>query len=274
MFKKLFTKLIKEKHPPNEMIKIGSAGFNAEIAGFLKENRMKCAEVEFVRQIYLKKKERMQEIKQAALTNHIQLSVHAPYYVNLASLEPEKIVASKQRIMRSAKVGEEIGAKFVCFHPGFYMKRDPEIVYDIISREIAEMNDELKENDFKIKLAPELMGKHSQFGTPEELVKLNKDIKGLSMTVDFAHYFARNLGKPDYKKLISMLPKTFHAHFSGIEYSDKGERRHIRIDPLEFEKVLKELIAQDKNVTIINESIDVLNDLLKMRKILDEFQKD
>jgi deoxyribonuclease-4 len=256
------------------MIKIGSAGFNPEIATLLKENRMKCAEVEFVRQVYLKKEEKMQEVKEAALNNGVQLSVHAPYYVNLASLEEEKIVASKERILRSAKVGEKIGAKFVCFHAGYYMKRDPEVVYDIISHHISDMQDKLNENDTKIKLAPELMGKHSQFGTPEELVRLNKEIKGLSMTIDFAHYFARNLGKPNYKKLISMLPKTFHAHFSGIEYSDKGERRHIQIDPLEFEKVLKELVSQDKNVTIINESTDVLNDLLKMRKILDKFQED
>ena len=256
------------------MIKIGSAGFNAEVAGFLKENRMKCAEVEFVRQVYLKDKEKMQEIKQAAFNNGVQLSVHAPYYVNLASLEEEKITASKQRILKSAMVGEAIGAKFVCFHSGFYMKRDPEKVYGIISHQIAEMQDKLNENNFKIKLAPELMGKHSQFGTPEELVRLNKDIKGLSMTIDFAHYFARNLGKPDYKKLINMLPETFHAHFSGIEFTDKGERRHLKIDPLEFEKVLKELIAQNKNCTIINESTDTFGDLIKMRKILDKFQDD
>lgn len=256
------------------MIKIGSAGFNAEIAPFLKENRLKCAEIEFVRQIYLKKKERMQEIKEAAIVNNISLSVHAPYYVNLASLEKEKIIASKQRILRSAKVGEAVGAKVVCFHPGYYMKRDPEKVYEIVSHQIADMNDQLKENGFKIKLAPELMGKHSQFGSPEEIVRLHKEIKGISMTVDFAHYFARNLGKPDYKKLVSMLPKTFHAHFSGIEYTDKGERRHLKIDALEFEKVLKELIAQDKTCTIINESTDVLNDLLKMRKVLDKFQRD
>ncbi len=256
------------------MIKIGSAGFNTEIAPFLKENRMKCAEVEFVRQVYLKKEEKMQEIKEAALNNGVQLSVHAPYYVNLASLEEEKISASKERILRSAKVGEKIGAKFVCFHAGYYMKREPEVVYDIISHHISDMQDKLNENDIKIKLAPELMGKHSQFGTPEELIKLNKDIKGLSMTIDFAHYFARNLGKPDYKKLVDMLPETFHAHFSGIEYTDKGEKRHLEIDPLEFEKVLKELIAQKKNCTIINESTDTLGDLIKMRKILDKFQKD
>jgi len=258
----------------SKMIKIGSAGFNAEIAPFLKKNRMKCAEVEFVRQVYLKKKEKIEEVRNAAEKNNISLSVHAPYYVNLASLEKEKITASKERILRSAKVGEQIGAKFVCFHAGYYMKREPEIVYDIISHEIAEMQDKLNENDFKIKLAPELMGKHSQFGTPEELVRLNKDIKGLSMTVDFAHYFARNLGKPNYKKLVSILPKTFHAHFSGIEYTDKGERRHLKVDPLEFEKVLKELVAQKKSCTIINESTNVLNDLLKMRKVLDKFQDD
>lgn len=256
------------------MIKIGSAGFNADIASFLKQNRLKCAEVEFVRQVYLKRKEQFEAVRNAAEENNISLSVHAPYYVNLSSLEKEKIVASKQRIIRSAKVGEEIGAKFVCFHPGFYMKREPEIVYNIIREQIQDMQDQLNENGFKIKLAPELMGKHSQFGTPEELVKLNKDIKGISMTIDFAHYYARNLGEPDYKKLVSMLPEKFHAHFSGIEYTDKGEKKHLRVDPLEFEKVLKELVAQDKNCTIINESTDVLNDLLKMRKVLDNFQED
>ena len=67
----------------SKMIKIGSAGFNAEIAPFLKKNRMKCAEVEFVRQVYLKKKEKIEEVRNAAEKNNISLSVHAPYYVTL-----------------------------------------------------------------------------------------------------------------------------------------------------------------------------------------------
>jgi len=177
------------------MIKIGSAGFNADIANFLNENRMQCAEVEFVRQIYLKKKEKIAEIKQAALTNKIQLSVHAPYYINLASLEEHKIVASKKRIIDSAKIGEAVGAKYVCFHPGYYHDRDPEKVFEIIKFHIQNIKDQLKENGFKIKLAPELMGKVSQFGSADEIIRLNKEIKDISMTIDFAHYLARNKGK-------------------------------------------------------------------------------
>ena len=256
------------------MIKIGSAGFNVDIAHFLKENRMKCAEIEFVRQIYLKKEEKIAEIKQAALSNRIQLSVHAPYYLNLASLEKDKIIASKKRIINSAKIAEAVGAKYVCFHPGYYHDRDPEKVFEIIKFHIEDIKEQLKENGFKIKLAPELMGKISQFGNADEIIRLNKEIKGISMTIDFAHYFARNKGKPDYKKLISKLPETFHAHFSGIEYGDKGEKKHIDIDVKEFDKVLKELVAQNKEVSIINESTALLQDLLKMRKVLDKYQKD
>jgi deoxyribonuclease-4 len=255
------------------MIKIGSAGFNEEIAPFLKKHKMKCAEIEFVRQIYIKKKEKIDSIKNAAQNNNISLSVHAPYYVNLASSERYKILASKKRILQSAQIGELIGAKYVCFHPGFYMKRNPEKVYEIIAQEIGDMQDQLNENNAKIKLAPELMGKHSQFGTAEELHRLNKDIKGISVTIDFAHYFARNLGNPNYQKLINKLPKTFHSHFSGIEYTNKGEKRHIKIDPKEFEKVIKEIMLQEKDCTMINESSDVINDLLIMRNILNKYQK-
>jgi len=256
------------------MIKLGSAGFNTEIGEFLQKNRIKCAEIEFVRSIYLRTDEQINTIKESALKHKIQLSIHAPYYINLASLDKEKIGASKRRILRCAKIGEEVGAKYVCFHAGFYHKRNPEEVYEIICSNIQDMQDQLNENNAKIKLAPELMGKHSQFGDTNEILRLAKDIKGLSMTIDFGHYLARNLGKVNYKELIKKLPQKFHAHFTGIQYGDKGEIRHIEADMFEFEKVLSELIKQKKEVSIINESARPIDDLIEMRKVLNKFQED
>ncbi len=256
------------------MIKIGSAGFNENIAEFLKNNNMHCAEVEFVRGIYLKDENKISKLKSIAKKNKIQLSVHAPYYINLASLDKDKITASKKRIIHSAVVGDMLGAKYVCFHPGFYHKRNKKEVYEIIKNNIIEIHDKLKENGYKIKLAPELMGKVSQFGDAEEITQLNKEINGISMTIDFAHYLARYQEKTNYKKLINQLPKSFHAHFSGIEYNEKGEKRHIPIQISVFEKILKELIKEKKDVSIINESPNVFTDLIKMNKALKKLQPD
>ena len=101
------------------------------------------------------------------------------------------------------------------------------------------------------------------------LLQLMKDVPGISLTVDFAHCLARN-GKIDYDKMVSRLPKRFHAHFSGIEFTEKGERRHLPIVDADFRKLVKALIKYDKDLTLVCESSDFMNDLLKMQKILKE----
>ena len=100
----------------------------------------------------------------------------------------------------------------------------------------------------------------------DEILRLSKET-GCSYCIDFAHLKARNNGKIDYKWIVKKLPKKFHIHFSGIEFTSKGERNHILTEESEIKELLMALKGRD--VTIINESPNPLGDSLKTKKILD-----
>lgn len=251
------------------MIKLATPGFSADFVKFISSNNFKAAEIEFVRSIYLKTDEKIKEVSSTAKKLGITLSIHAPYFINLASIDEKTLKRSIDIIVECCVVGEKIGAKYICFHPAFYQGRDAKEVYSIVLKSILEIKKKIDELGLNVVLAPELMGKKSQFGSLDELLRLLKDVPGISMTVDFAHYLARN-GEIDYEEVVSRLPKKFHAHFSGIEYSEKGEIRHLPIDVDAFRKLVKVLLKYNKEVTIVCESSDFFNDLLIMQKILKE----
>lgn len=253
------------------MITLATPGFSKDFVEFVVKKGFKAAEIEFVRSIYLKTDEKISEVRKLAEENGVKLSIHAPYFLNLASINKNTLEKSKKIIIECCKVGDKLGVEYVCFHPAFYQGRDPEEVYSIVLDSVKEIKSEIDKLGLKVKLAPELMGKKSQFGSLDELLRLMKDVKEISLTVDFAHYLAR-YGEINYDEVVSKLPKRFHAHFSGIEYSDKGEVRHLPIDVKAFRKLVEALVKYDKDVTIVCESSDFLNDLIKMQKILRELQ--
>jgi deoxyribonuclease IV len=251
------------------MITLATPGFSSDFVKFIQEHKFKAAEIEFVRSIYLKKEDKISEVRKISAKLGVTLSIHAPYFINLAAVDLSVLERSKQIIIECCKVGDALGAKYICFHPGFYLKRDPEEVYEIIKKSLIEIKKEIDSLGLNVVLAPELMGKKSQFGSLEELLKLVKEIKGISLTVDFAHYLAR-YGSIDYSEIVSKLPKKFHAHFSGIEYGDKGEIRHLPIDVKAFGKLVEALNKYEKEVTIVCESSDFLNDLILMKGVLEK----
>lgn len=201
----------------------------------------------------------------------IDLSIHAPYYINLASEEKEKIIASMKRILDSCERGHHMGAKYVVFHAAFYGKRDKEEVYEMVEFAVSKMQGAIEENGWKVKLAPETTGKGSQFGDLDELLRLKKDT-GCHLCVDFAHIKARNNGKIDYKEIFDKLKpvKHIHAHFAGIEFTEKGERRHKITTKQDLLPLLKEIKKRKSNITIINESPDPIGDTLKSKKLFEK----
>lgn len=251
------------------MITLATPGFSDDFVKFVVSHGFKAAEIEFVRSIYLKTDEKIASVRSNAEKLGVKLSIHAPYFLNLASLNLETLEKSKRIIIECCKVGDKLDVEYICFHPAFYQGRDPKEVYPIVLESIRSIKKEIDRLGLKVILAPELMGKKSQFGSLDELLRLYKDVPGISMTIDFAHCLARN-GSIDYDKMVSRLPKRFHAHFSGIEYSDKGEIRHLPIDVDAFRKLVKALIKYDKDVTIVCESSDFANDLILMKKVLAE----
>ena len=249
------------------LIKIGPGGTSGlgYIEGLkrIHELKLRCLEVEFTYGVRMPNTEAKKVGKKAKKLN-ITLSVHGPYYINLASLEKEKVAASKKRILDSCERAHYLGAKYVIFHAGFYQKKDREEIYQIIKKELMDLQKTIKKNKWTSKLCPETTGKITQFGSLEELQRLKREIN-VDYCVDFAHLLARE-GKIDYKELLKKLPQKFHAHYSGIEFSEKGERRHLDVDISDFKKLADELKKQKKDTVIICESPDPFRDALKMKK--------
>jgi deoxyribonuclease-4 len=249
-------------------IRFGPAGLGpvATAEKFLENYKklgLDACEVAFTYQVYIKPED-AKRIGKKAKELGINLSVHAPYYVNLNSKEKLKREATKKRILDSCKIGELLGAKIVVVHPGYYGD-DRREAYETIKKGVLEIRDEIKKQGWKINLALETMGKVNVFGSVEEISRLVEET-GCSFCLDFAHILAREK-KVDYEKIKKLFPrKEWHVHFSGIIYGDKGERSHRKTKSEEWRELLKNL-PKDKDITIINESPDMLNDSVEGMKI-------
>ncbi len=214
-------------------------------------------------------------VGQIARNNGIKLSVHAPYYINLASKDRSKIKASIKRILDSCERAHHLQASPVVFHAGFFQGQEPAKVKEKIVDSIKMIMQKVDEKRWRTKISPELTGKQSQFGSVDELLELKSET-GCGITIDFAHQKARNQGKPDYKGLLKKLKQLdhMHAHYSGIEWTPKGERRHLLTSEKDIRELLLLLISHHTDITLINESPDPIADSIKTKKILEKLQNE
>lgn len=199
------------------------------------------------------------------------VSVHAPYYINLASPDRDIQQNSKKHIRQSMKVAKWIGANRVVFHPGSCGERDRKTSIETILRVLDELMNGIIDLDYNdIILCPETAGKQKQIGTLEEIVGICKTFDSFIPTIDFAHLHARDMGaikdKDDYRYILDYMIDelgrerivNFHAHFSRIEYTNAGELRHRTLSDEqygpEFEPLAELLIEYDLEPIIICES--------------------
>jgi len=251
----------------------GTGGAEAKNFENLKKAGVDGVEIEFTYSIWMNKEQAI-KLKELNTKLGLRLSIHAPYFINLNSEEKAKVGASRARILKCLEIGHYMGAKCVVFHPGFYMKKSKEETYKIICEQIKRIQEEAKEKGFSdVKLAPETTGKASQFGDLDELLNLMKDT-GCHICVDFSHLKARYNGKIDYDDVMKKIQhiKELHAHFSGIEFGEKGERRHLLTEDKDIKELFHYLNKYDVSVNIVNESPNPLGDALKMKKILGQIK--
>lgn len=135
-------------------VKFGPAGLGSvkDAVSNLKrysELGINVCEIPFTYQVYIKKKEDALMIRESAEKFGIELSIHAPYWINLNSSEKEKVEESKKRILKCCEVGEWLGVSRVVFHPGYYGKMEKEKTYENIKKQILELQGELKKGDIK-----------------------------------------------------------------------------------------------------------------------------
>lgn len=252
------------------MVKIGPSGLGPvkDAIGNLEEfSRLgiSACEIAFTYGVYIKEEQDAISIGKKAKELEISLSIHAPYWINLNSSEKSKIEKSKYYLLDCLRVGSLLGATHVVFHAGFYGKGDRKEAYEAIRDNIIDILEKAKKKGYTSKLAPETMGKVNVFGSIEEISNLVKDT-GCSFCIDFAHILAR---EKDYcfEKVESFFPQSeWHVHFSGIEYGEKGERKHLKMKESEW-KTLFSNIPKNKKITIICESPDQVSDAVLGIKI-------
>lgn len=231
---------------------------------------IKACEIPFTYGIFIHKDSDAVEIGKAAKKFNVRLSIHAPYWLNLNSKEKRKIQESKKRILDCCRIGNIMGVEIVVFHAGYFGGMDKEETYQNIKKAILEIVHEIKKKGWKVKIAPETMGKINVFGSIDEIARLVRDT-GCSFCIDFAHIEARDK-KVDYDKIKELFGKykEWHCHFSGIVYGEKGERHHKLTPPDKWKELLKELRRFEKNheIFIINESPNPFKDTLEGMKII------
>lgn len=256
------------------MIRFGPAGLGPvktaeEVLERYHKLGLRACEIAFTYSVYIKDKEDAERIGKKAKELGIDLSIHAQYFVNLNSDENSKREATKKRIIHCCEIGELLGAKVVVFHPGYYSS-DREKSYQQIKKGVIEIMEKIEANGWKIKIAPETMGKVNVFGSVEEISRLVKET-GCSFCIDFAHILARDKSV-DYKRVEKAFPqKEWHVHFSGIEYGEKGEKNHISTEKEKWEELLSNL-PKDKEIRIINESPTLLEDSVDGLKIYERLK--
>jgi deoxyribonuclease-4 len=257
------------------MIRVGPSGSGGK--GYVEGVRaaaakgLGCLEVAFTYGVRMPR-ETAVAVGELARGLDIRLSVHAPYYVNLAAAEPEKVEASRGRILEAAHRAHLMGAGPVVFHPGFYLGRPEDRVYGLIRDEVLVLQEAVAKAGWRVRLCPETTGKPSQFGSLEEILGLAADT-GCGITVDFAHLYARNRGEVDYAGVLSRLPSSFHAHFSGIAYTDKGEKKHLDTTEAFFEPLAEALVRSRARATLVCESPRPLSDAVMMRRVLERLAR-
>ena len=222
---------------------------------------------------YIKDQEKAEKIGEAAKKLGIQLSIHAPYFINLNSAEKQKVGASRQRILSCLKIGTWLQAKYVVFHPGFYGKMSKEETYENIKIQMIELEKERKEKKYTPKLAPETMGKINVFGSIEEIAQLVQDTK-CHACIDFAHILARYQDGYRVKEALKEFNdlEELHLHFSGIEYGEKGERKHKKTKISEWKELLKEL-PKNKEILLLCESPSMIEDSIEGIEVYNSLKK-
>lgn len=223
------------------------------------------------------------QLKIEADKYNITLSLHAPYYISLSSVEKEKRDKSINYIIDSAKAADFMGADRIIVHSGSCSKISREEALELAIDTLKRAQTAIDEIGLgHIHICPETMGKINQLGTLSEVLELCKIDDRMIPCVDFGHLNARTLGsissEEDYKIILDEMEnalgydrlKLFHSHFSKIEYTSGGEKQHLTFDDNmfgpDFEPLLNQVIKRGLSPRFICESAGTQSDdALKMK---------
>ncbi len=208
-----------------------------DMPGWLKGKGLNAYEYQCSRGVKISE-ETARKLGQEALKNDVYLSIHAPYYINLATFEPEAQEKSIKYLIDSMRAAKWMGAEIVVFHPGSAkggrdeaLKRAKKLLSEVVIR--------AKEQELNgILLAPETMGKRTLLGSLDEVLDFCSIDESIVPAVDFGHLHAVGGGslnsKEDFAYVLDKIEKhlgkerlkRLHIHFSPIEFTQAGEKKH------------------------------------------------
>ena len=232
------------------MIKIGPAGLadsfktmgyksSLQAADYLSKFGLDCFEYQCGRGVRVSD-ETAAQIGVSLAQKGIAVSLHAPYFISMSSTDEEKRLNSVRYILESAKALKAMGGREIVFHRGSCGKISRQEALKKACDTMEKMIEAMDENGFAdMVMCPETMGKINQLGSLDEVLALCKLDKRLVPCIDFGHLNARSggriKGKDDYLFIIDKIQRElgddrytrFHSHFSKIEYTKGGEKRHL-----------------------------------------------
>lgn len=218
----------------------------------------------------------------AAKEAGVKMSFHTPYFISLSGVVEEKRLNSIRYIRESLDAAHLLGADTIVIHSGSaaQISRDEamRLAADTLVRTLSEVE------TYGIKLGLETMGKINQLGTLDEVLELCRIDSAFVPVVDFGHLNARDLGgvftsADDYMRVFEKIEKAkgadvaenLHCHFSKIEWTAKGEKKHLTFEDTvfgpDFEPLMEAIVKNGLSPTIICESAGTQSDdALAMKK--------
>ena len=277
------------------MIKFGPSGnsesfyarglsHTEDAAKFVREMGLDCFEYSFGRGVRMSEGKAI-SIGEAFAAQNVEISVHAPYYINFANPSDESAQNSYNYVLESGRALKLMGGKRCVFHSATQGKAEREDAVRLTEERLKTLRDYIYLNGLSdLYFCPETMGKIAQIGTLEEIVRFCKIDKVFLPAVDFGHINAREQGSlhtvSDYKSRLEYMigelgyerVKHFHVHFSRIQYGDKGEIRHLTFADTVFGPFFEPLAAALKELKlepyIVSESAGTqAEDALEMKRI-------
>lgn len=213
-----------------------------QAADWVKNLELDCFEYSFGRGVRMSEKT-AESIARAFKMSDVEISVHAPYYINFANIDDDMAEKSFGYLLDSAKKCRAMGGHRVVFHPACQGKATREEAVALTKKRLQILCDKIYDNALDDMLfCPETMGKIAQIGTVEEIADFCSIDKVFVPCIDFGHINAREHGslktEKDYADRLEYLidklgyerMKNFHMHFSKIEYSAGGEVKHLTFE--------------------------------------------
>ena len=212
---------------------------SADAPKWLKEIGLDCYEYQCGKGVHVGKDTAVR-LGANARAAGIVLSLHAPYFINLANPDLESIRKNNGYVLVSCALADWMRATRVVVHTGALMGRTRREALDIAKRGVRTLLSVIDTAGLgHITLCPETMGKLGQLGDLDEVLELCTVDDRLLPCVDFGHLYARSLGADDgaeaMERMLDRMEEVlgpdrasrFHSHFSHIEFTlNGGEKCH------------------------------------------------